>query len=978
MERINIPIAYELLDPTQDIDSADLLSALTRCRFPSAVPERPTWTGPKVFRVIVFLQNNRDAPILAAVSVPDGSDKAAIARQLDIMFDECPEASFVVGTVSRVPGATTTYHTRKPEFFQVEKTGHWGVETLAAWRVHKHCIAHHDVLHADNMYEIVQSYFTDGHLVMHDVLVPLGVDGPTEEQRLNFVRKVLEPVAGDQAGKNAIVDNEQSRNIVSGSRLEWQDLRGVPDARWEPVRHPSVDTLELEAYEKYLQLKEVIAYNWRNLVEESPELSPFAMLIRLAGTNGNLSHPAWESVRHHGYASDIALAVVTQKLEKVPGMIWGATLDRAAKTLHVSLTVPPRNKRYGAKVLGQLPYVAEVLALHDDARSARMLDAILEQQRADMQRSKEYRGLLYHPGTMLADSLPALDDLPPAPQPAGLTVTLARSQRVMLGLMLRRETTEAPGRRLWVPTLIANPADGQRLMYSPLLGTFALSEMTLGGGLYCDTMGLGKTVTTIALALANPGGTTLVCCPPAIIKQWIGEVRAKAPGLRVVALNLKKPATWMDPDVDFVVAPHSALCKADLRQRTWHRVVVDESHLAPLGHTAGPGHTSFPAATLRWCLSATPIPQKITTRIVLGWLNDRQLRFLGLTAHIATVPWVCAVLRLLAVGHITAPPDAVSAQLPPVQSTVHEVVMEPAQAEVYTATLASCRAIVAAKPTVWVSMFNVLREIAAGGRVDPLKIDRALHRATPGARVTDDDPGAFVSSGASPDPDGTCALCLDVFESPVVTRACAHWFCRECISSVFTHANVRVIKCPLCRHGLRDTDFKAPAAKRPADADADADAAPPIERGGVFPAKAAALAEILAALPAGSKALVFSQFQGCLDYCKTMPCAAGGVCISGAASAASRGAAIDKFSSDPGCRVMLLNVRAAAAGINLTAADHVIFMEPVMNGAQEAQAIARAHRQGQTKQVRVVRLIAKDTIEEALLESPTDAASLLF
>ena len=54
--------------------------------------------------------------------------------------------------------------------------------------------------------------------------------------------------------------------------------------------------------------------------------------------------------------------------------------------------------------------------------------------------------------------------------------------------------------------------------------------------------------------------------------------------------------------------------------------------------------------------------------------------------------------------------------------------------------------------------------------------------------------------------------------------------------------------------------------------------------------------------------------------------------------------------------------------MNLTAAEYVFLLDPWWNPAVEAQAVDRAHRIGQTRQVFAYRLIARDTVEEKVLE----------
>lgn len=61
-------------------------------------------------------------------------------------------------------------------------------------------------------------------------------------------------------------------------------------------------------------------------------------------------------------------------------------------------------------------------------------------------------------------------------------------------------------------------------------------------------------------------------------------------------------------------------------------------------------------------------------------------------------------------------------------------------------------------------------------------------------------------------------------------------------------------------------------------------------------------------------------------------------------------------------------VQAGGLGLNLTAAEYVFLLDPWWNPAVEAQAIDRAHRIGQTRRVFAYRLIARDTVEEKVLE----------
>lgn len=81
-----------------------------------------------------------------------------------------------------------------------------------------------------------------------------------------------------------------------------------------------------------------------------------------------------------------------------------------------------------------------------------------------------------------------------------------------------------------------------------------------------------------------------------------------------------------------------------------------------------------------------------------------------------------------------------------------------------------------------------------------------------------------------------------------------------------------------------------------------------------------------------------------------------------------RGKYLVLFNDDPAQRVMIMDIRQAAHGLNVCAASRVFFVNPVCRPNVEAQAIKRAHRIGQTKRVLVETLILKGTVEEEMFE----------
>src|SRR5512143_1152743 len=118
----------------------------------------------------------------------------------------------------------------------------------------------------------------------------------------------------------------------------------------------------------------------------------------------------------------------------------------------------------------------------------------------------------------------------------------------------------------------------------------------------------------------------------------------------------------------------------------------------------------------------------------------------------------------------------------------------------------------------------------------------------------------------------------------------------------------------------------------------------------------------------GHKALVFSQFTSFLALARARLEAAGIPYEYLDGGVRDRQSRVDRFQTDAACPLFLIRLKAGGHGLNLTAADYVFLLDPWWNPAVEAQAIDRAHRIGQTRSVIATRLVARDTIEEKILE----------
>lgn len=143
---------------------------------------------------------------------------------------------------------------------------------------------------------------------------------------------------------------------------------------------------------------------------------------------------------------------------------------------------------------------------------------------------------------------------------------------------------------------------------------------------------------------------------------------------------------------------------------------------------------------------------------------------------------------------------------------------------------------------------------------------------------------------------------------------------------------------------------------------------------GKFEAFFESLQEIVAE---GHKVLVFSQFVRMLKIIaaelekEKITYAV----LTGATR--DRQTCVKNFQEDPNTKVFLISLKAGGLGLNLTAADYVMIYDPWWNPAAERQAIDRAHRIGQAKNVFVYKMITRDTVEEKILELQKRKANLV-
>ena len=130
----------------------------------------------------------------------------------------------------------------------------------------------------------------------------------------------------------------------------------------------------------------------------------------------------------------------------------------------------------------------------------------------------------------------------------------------------------------------------------------------------------------------------------------------------------------------------------------------------------------------------------------------------------------------------------------------------------------------------------------------------------------------------------------------------------------------------------------------------------------------ALLPQLAEVVDGNHKALVFSQFTSLLSIVRERLDKEKIVYEYLDGRTRDRAERVRRFQTDDNCKLFLISLKAGGLGLNLTAAEYVFLLDPWWNPAVEAQAIDRAHRIGQSRQVFAYRLIAKDTVEEKVVQ----------
>lgn len=509
-------------------------------------------------------------------------------------------------------------------------------------------------------------------------------------------------------------------------------------------------------------------------------------------------------------------------------------------------------------------------------------------------------------------------------------------------------------------------------------------------------------------------GQTLIVCPMSLLHQWQEEIQSRCVHSRTLTVSVYY-GNERHVDiraVDIVLTTYGTLSQSSYLQNdvTWQRVVLDEAHI--IKNVKSRTFQSALALTSvhHWCLTGTPIQN------ALGDLHAL-LQFLNVQPWSDALWWKKAIAVPFERGDAALACRRLKSALAPIllrrtKQTLNDkglpiISLPPKQVDIVTLSFSKEEKLF--YEALYDKVVGAFEGYVSAGRVSNSYI--AILALLLRLRQACDHPflvlGADCSTTAlSGDKENhesetmdtilmrliknpssasntrsylesrvielkaeglenqECPICLDVPTRPCLTP-CAHLMCYTC---AVEHLQLNAT-CPVCRQPLDSKHALLCISTEERGKDVDRK---PV-RNFKHLCSSTKLRQLLTDLEhfcqQQMKVVVFTQWTHMLDLMEnTLEQSDIGYCrFDGTCSQRERERILSAFNTTKKVKVLLMSLKAGGVGLNLTAANVVILMDPWWNPSIEHQAIDRVHRLGQTKPVHVRRYIIADSIEEKIL-----------
>ncbi|PHT52632.1 hypothetical protein CQW23_07094 [Capsicum baccatum] len=500
----------------------------------------------------------------------------------------------------------------------------------------------------------------------------------------------------------------------------------------------------------------------------------------------------------------------------------------------------------------------------------------------------------------------------------------------------------------------------------------------------------GKTVFSPDRRSGNSNsGPTLVVCPPAVFSSWTSQIEehTKPGSLKSYIYYGERTGDANELEkYDIVLTTYSILASEDtwidspIKKIEWWRVILDEAHVIKNVNAQQSRAVNNLKAIRRWVVTGTPIQNNsFDLYSLMAFLRFEPLSIKDYWNSLIQRPLaqgdekgVSRLQVLMSTMSLRRTKEKALTGLPSKSIETFFVELSGEEREIYDQMESEAKKIVKQYISSDNSMKNYWTVLSVIVRLRQICVDLALCPSDLRSLLPSNKIGDVQSCpqlldkmlAALQDDEGIdCPICIFPPTNSVIT-CCGHIFCKSCILKTIKRAKPC---CPLCRHSLTESDlfFCPPEASYAANSGSLSTAS----------SKVNALLKLLVASRDESpsrKSIVFSQFRKMLLLLEEPLKAAGFkiLRLDGSMNAKKRCQVIKTFDipAPEGPTILLASLKASGAGINLTAATRVYLVEPWWNPAVEEQAMDRVHRIGQKEDVKIVRMIARSTIEERILE----------
>jgi len=498
---------------------------------------------------------------------------------------------------------------------------------------------------------------------------------------------------------------------------------------------------------------------------------------------------------------------------------------------------------------------------------------------------------------------------------------------------------------------------------------------------------------------------TLIICPLSVVSNWDEQINTHiGEGILKVYIHhgthrLKDPEKIANYDI--VISTYNVLALeynkeknnenycAPLHKIDWFRIILDEAHYIKEAQTLQSRAACELTGKRRWCLSGTPMQNKIDDLYGL-------IKFLGLEPFNKKSVWVNYISKpmryydKIGISSLQTLMKSIAIrrtkdstfngkkliELPPKSSEYVKLQLSPEAREVYSRVLKQGKLIFTGlvNQGTWAKHYVHILEIILRLRQIATHLSLCSNKdltslndlAMPMLKeesVTDESKALEIYNILKESAENQCLLCgydVDNLDRRGYITSCGHLYCADCLKSksVFT--------CVECQ---KDVSKNNAIIIPKIESKSTEFFFNEVETDSVNKKVNRLINDLLRDKQMNDKSIVFSQWTKVFDLLDgpLKKANINYVRLDGQMSRIKRNESIQKFKDDPNISVMLISLKAGGLGLTLTVASRVYLFEPHFNPAAENQAIDRVHRLGQNKPVFVYHYIMENTIEENIV-----------